>query len=94
MSTPSCSSVKYVKADLGGMDVDEEVVASVDVDADDVDWDGSDPGGDESDVGGKRAEGGTDFRASAKTSTVSRRSDAKRVMAKSRCCSFSRAALR
>jgi hypothetical protein len=43
---------------------------------------------------GWRADGGTDLSASAKTSTVSKRSDAKRVMAKSRCCSFSRAALR
>jgi len=42
----------------------------------------------------RRAEGGTDFSASAKTSAVSKRSDAKREMAKSRCCSFSRAALR
>ena len=43
---------------------------------------------------GWRTDGGTDLSASDKTSTVSKRSDAKRVMAKSRCCSFSRAALR
>ena len=40
------------------------------------------------------AEWGTDFNAILRTSTVSKRSDAKRVMAKSRVCSFSRAAFR
>ena len=41
-----------------------------------------------------RAAGGTDLRAMARTSTVSRRSEANFVMAKSRVCSFSLAALR
>ena len=40
------------------------------------------------------ADWGTDFNAIPRTSTVSRRSDAKRVIAKSRVCSFSRAAFR
>jgi hypothetical protein len=81
MSTPSCSSVRYARADFGEVEesdaeLDSGVVESV---IGDGDW---------------RAEGGTDFSASANTSTVSRRSDAKRVIAKSRVCSFSRAALR
>ena len=37
---------------------------------------------------------GTDFKAILRTSTVSKRSEAKRVIAKSRVCSFSRAAFR
>ena len=40
------------------------------------------------------ADWGTDFKAILRTSTVSKRSDAKRVIAKSRVCSFSRAAFR
>ena len=40
------------------------------------------------------ASSGTDLSASDRTSTVSRRSPAKRVMAKSFVCSFSRDALR
>ena len=40
------------------------------------------------------ADWGTDFNAILRTSTVSKRSDAKRVIAKSRVCSFSRAAFR
>ena len=40
------------------------------------------------------AEWGTDFNAILRTSTVSKRSDAKRVMAKSRVFSLSRAAFR
>jgi len=98
MSTPSCSSIKYAKADFGGVDV---VVASLtggvgdDVDAE-LDSDEGVCGSVESVDGGKgcRMEGGTDLSASSKTSAVSKRSNAKRVMAKSRCCSFSRAALR
>lgn len=43
---------------------------------------------------GTNAEAGTDFSANARTSTVSSKSEAKREMAKSRVCSFSRAALR
>jgi len=84
MSTPSWSSVRYAKADFGGVDVSGE---DVDVDSEDVD-------SEDVDSGGWRAEGGTDLSASAKTSAVSKRSNAKRVMAKSRCCSFSLAALR
>lgn len=38
------------------------------------------------------ADWGTDFNAILRTSTVSKRSEAKRVIAKSRVCSFSRAA--
>jgi hypothetical protein len=94
MSTPSCSSIRYARADFGGVDV--EVVASP-IGGADVDVDAElDSGVVESVIGGGgwRAEGGTDFSASANTSTVSRRSDAKRVIAKSRVCSFSRAALR
>lgn len=56
---------------------------------------GEDVVDDESLVGvGLSASGGMDLSASVKTSTVSSRSDAKRVIAKSRCCSFSRAAFR
>ena len=40
------------------------------------------------------ADSGTDFSASDSTSTVSNRSPANRVIAKSRVCSFSRAAFR
>jgi hypothetical protein len=95
MSTPSCSSARYTNADFGGVDGDREVASpiggvDVDVDAVGVDLESS---ADES-AKSCRIEGGTDLSASAKTSAVSRRSDAKRVMAKSRCCSFSRAALR
>ena len=42
----------------------------------------------------ERAVAGTDLRAIARTSTVSRRSEANLVIAKSRVCSFSRAAFR
>ena len=44
--------------------------------------------------GNFRADSGTDFSARERTSTVSRRSLAKRVIAKSFVCSFSRAAFR
>lgn len=55
----------------------------------------SDDGADEVvEVGGATADRGMDFRAIERTSAVSSRSDANRVMAKSRVCSFSRAALR
>jgi hypothetical protein len=40
------------------------------------------------------ADWGTDFNAILRTSTVSKRSEAKREIAKSRVCSFSRAAFR
>lgn len=40
------------------------------------------------------ADSGTDFRARESTSTVSSKSPANRVIAKSRVCSFSRAAFR
>ena len=56
---------------------------------DDEDDDASEDSG-----GGERADLGTDLRAMERTSTVSRRSPAKREMAKSRACSFSLAALR
>lgn len=45
-------------------------------------------------AGGASADGGTDFKASERTSTVSRRSAAKLVIAKSRVFSRSRAELR
>lgn len=76
-----CNSTRYASADFVGV----------------VEEGGrSEEGGGRSEVasGGGRADGGTDFRASERTSTVSRRSDAKRVMAKSRVCSFSRAEFR
>ena len=92
MSTPSCSSIRYARADFWGVDAVASPTGGVDVVAD-VELDS---GVVESVVGrgGWRAEAGTDFSASANTSTVSRRSNAKRVTAKSRICSFSRAALR
>ena len=64
-----------------GVDDDDE--EEVDEDGEDDDW--ADSG---------NADCGTDLRASARTSTVSRRSPANLVMAKSLVCSFSRAALR
>ena len=54
--------------------------------SDDEDGDGS--------ISAFKADSGTDFRARERTSTVSSRSPAKRVMAKSLVCSFSFAAFR
>lgn len=88
ISTPSCNSFRYACVDFvdfGG--VDESVAVSS--------TEGEDVVDEEPLAGvGWSAAGGMDLRASVKTSTVSRRSDAKRVIAKSRCCSFSRAAFR
>lgn len=81
-STPEYSSCRYSWCVLvGGSSVGDE----------DVFDDGVD---EEVELGGVTTDWGMDFRANERTSAVSSRSDANRVMAKSRVCSFSRAALR
>ena len=89
MSTPVCNSCRYVSW-LLGRGVSKEGVSKERV--------GSGMWATEREEAGVldevNAAWGTDFNAMVRTSTVSKRSNAKRVMAKSRVCSFSRAALR
>ena len=75
--------------------VEEGEVVEVEASVEDEDDDDEEEDVEEEASGdSERASEGTDLRARARTSTVSRRSPAKRVIAKSRACSFSLAALR